>query len=98
MHFDRIAGFHAAVSTGGWRELRLAKVRSLVAGEAAVIGGTDEDTEPRPLVLGVGVRVDVAEVHLAGRRGQRERLGVETRCAADVAGRLRPHVYAQLSR
>ena len=96
VHFDRVTGLHAAVGTRGRRKLGLAKVRRLVAGEAAVIGVADEDTESRPLVLGVGVRVDIAEVHLAGRRGQRERLGVQAGCAADVAGRLRPHVDAQL--
>ena len=77
MHLDRVARLHALVGPGCRREFSFAEVRRPVAGIASVIGAADEHAETRAFVFGVGMRVNVAEVHFAGCWRQRERLRVQ---------------------
>ena len=92
---DRVPRVHAAVGPLGGLQLGGGEIRRLVAGVAAVLGVAHEDAESRALVLRVGVRVEVAEVQLAGRGRQWEHVRIQPRRIGDVPWCLRPHVEAQ---
>ena len=76
------------------RQLRLGQRIGPVAAEAAVLAVAGEDREPVALVLGVGVEVDVAQVHLGGLGRKREDPRVLACRRRYVAWRLWPVALA----
>lgn len=99
MHLYRVAGLDTVEGTmpvarifqfGGGEAV------AVVALEAAMLPGSSRYGEARALVLGIGMGVDVAQIHLAGRRGERKDLAVAAGNACDVARRLWPEALTEV--
>ena len=75
-------------------QLLARKSLGIIAFEALLATRTGSDREAGPLVLGVSVGVDVAEIHPLERWRERKDPAIDPGCARDIARRLRTEALA----
>ncbi len=101
MHFNCVTGLDPAkgsVTVGGVLEFGWRQRVRIIAFIAAMLSTTSGYGKAGPFMLGIGVGVDVAQIHLRGGRRQREDARVGAFDLGDIPRRLRTEALTQFLR